>query len=310
MRRPSLLVAVLLLLAGCSSSASTPTTTTEPALPVGKCSPTPENPALGLAAITDTALVRVWLDPTSSEPLELARIGDDPFAEDFGGDLTVVESAAVSIKDCKVFVGACCEPVSGITFHGGEETGEWGMLMGRLPTISPDGGRLALVSYEQLVVSSVDAPEETEAVIPIPTPETVNYLDARWINIDQVALFGATPEGVKLWIVTVGDQTVSEPMTVTDTIDWMSPELSKVGLVGIDDNGNIALRRPGADGAVVDYRYPSSFEVRTSTPLRAEVFSYRIDLARSAMVTDTGALSVWVGNGNPVQLGGGYVWAG
>ena len=310
MKKAALFVATMLL-AACSSSTTAPsTTTTEPPLPTGRCSSTTANPTLGLAAITDQFLVEAWTDPDSTEPVRFARIGDDPFDAGMEGDMTVVETVAVSIENCKVFVGACCEPVSGITYHGGETTGQWEMVMGRLPAISPEGDRLALVAYEQLVVSSVDAPDEAEAVIPIPTPETVNFLDARWITVDQVALFGASADGVKLWIVTISDGTLSDPLTVTNEVNWTSPELSQVGFVGVDDNGNLAVRRPGNNGSVVEYRYPDSFELRTSTSLGTQVLSYRIDLNRSAMVTANGALSVWVGNDDPRQVGGGYVWAG
>jgi hypothetical protein len=31
---------------------------------------------------------------------------------------------------------------------------------------------------------------------------------------------------------------------------------------------------------------------------------------RSAIVNENGVLSVWAGNGDPVQLGPGYMWAG
>ena len=301
-----------LLLASCSSSQSTPTTTTEPALPQGKCSSTATNPTLGLAAITDVFLVRAWINPSSSNYTEFARIGDDPFATPptQGGDLAVVETATVSIATCAVFVGTCCEPLSGITYYGGETTGEWQMLMGRLPAISPDGERLSLVAYEQLVIAPVRTPEETEAVISIPTGETVNFLGAHWLNMEQVALLGATADGVYMWVATVVDNTVSEPVLITNSVNWLSDNLNEVEFVGVDENGNIAVRVPRTTTHVIEYRYPDSFEVRSSTPLGTPVSSYRISMDRTAMVTRTGVLSVWSGNNNPAQIGAGYVWAG
>lgn len=301
-----------MLLASCSSAQSTPTTTTEPALPQGKCSATTDNPTLGLAAITDAFLVRAWTNPNTSDYTEFVRIGDDPFATPptQGGDLTVVETATVSIATCAVFVGTCCEPVSGITFYGGETTGEWQMLMGRLPAISPDGERLSVVAYEQLVIAPVRTPEETSAVIPIPTGETVNFLGAHWLNVEQVALLGATADGVYMWVATVVDNAVSEPVLITNSVNWLSDNLNQVEFVGVDENGNIAVRVPRATSQVIEYRYPDSFEVRSSTPLGTPVLSYRTTLDRSAMVTNTGVLSVWSGNNNPAQVGAGYVWAG
>ena len=301
-----------MLLASCSSTQSAPTTTTEPALPQGKCSATADNPTLGLAAITDSFLVRAWTDPTSSDYTEFVRIGDDPFAAPptQGGDLVVVETATVSIATCAVFVGTCCEPVSGITYYGGETTGEWQMLMGRLPAISPDGERLSVVAYEQLVIASVRTPEETTAVISIPTGETVNFLGAHWLNVEQVALLGATAEGIYMWVATVVDNTVNEPDLITNSVNWTSDNINEVEFVGVDENGNIAVRVPRTSGQVIEYRYPDSFEVRSSTPLGTPVLSYRTTLDRSAMVTSTGVLSVWSGNNNPAQIGAGYVWAG
>lgn len=301
-----------MFIASCSSGQSiSSSTTTEPLLPQGKCSATAENPTLGLAGITDAFLVRAWLDPSSSDYTEFARIGDDPFAPlpTQGGDLAVVESTAVSIETCAVFVGTCCEPVSGITYYGGETTGQWEILMGRLPTISPDGKRLAVVAYEQLVITSVTAPEESEAVISIPTAETVNFFGSHWLNIEQVALLGATPDGVYIWVATVLDNALAEPVLITNSVNWISENIGEVELVGVDESGNIAVRVPRINSQVVEYRYPDSFLLRSSTPLDVNVLSYQIKLDRSAMVTSNGVLSVWFGNSNPAQVDTGFVWA-
>jgi hypothetical protein len=200
--------------------------------------------------------------------------------------------------------------VSGITYYGGEATGEWQMLMGRLPAISPDGERLSVVAYEQLVIASVRTPEETAAVVSIPTGETVNFLGSHWLNVEQVALLGATADGVYMWVATVVDNTVNEPVLITNSVNWTSDNINEVEFVGVDENGNIAVRVPRTSGQVIEYRYPDSFELRSSSPLGTPVLSYRTTLDRSAMVTSTGVLSVWSGNNNPAQVGAGYVWAG
>ena len=295
--------------AGCSNTESAPaTTTTEP--PRGRCVATRAHPTVGLAAITDAFLVRAWTTPGSSDYIELPRIGDDPLVPNQRGNLAVVESATVSVATCAVFVGTCCEPVSGITYYGGELTGEWQMLMGRLPTVSPDGEKLAVVALEQLIITSVQNPEETEAVVFIPSGETTNFLDAHWLNQDEVGLFGANADGVFLWVVDVVNATVGEPVLITNEIDWLSENIGAVSFAGVDDEENIAIRLPGATGDVIQYRSGLIFDVKTSAPLRTNVFTYRIDRERSAMVTDTGILSVWVGTNNPTQIGSGYIWAG
>lgn len=297
------------VLASCSTSESAPTTTTtEP--PRGKCVASKDNPTLGLAAITDGFLVRAWADPSSQEFVEFPRIGDDPFDETQRGDTAVVESATVSVATCGVFVGTCCEPVSGITYYGGEKTGEWQMLMGRLPTVSPNGEKLAVVALEQLIITSASAPEETEAVVFIPSGETTKFIDAHWLNGEEVGLVGANAFGVFLWVVDVVERVVSDPILITQDVTAFSENISTVRFVGVDDEENLAFRLPGATGDVIQYRNGFVFDVKKTTTLRTNVFSYRIDRERSAMVTDAGVLSVWVGTGNPVQVGPGYIWAG
>lgn len=294
---------------GCTNTESAPvTTTTVP--PRGQCVATPSHPAVGLAAITDAFLVRAWTTPGSSDYTELPRLGDDPLVPNQRGNLAVVETATVSVATCAVFVGTCCEPVSGITYYGGELTGEWLMLMGRLPTVSPDGEKLAVVALEQLIITSVRNPEETEAVVFIPSGETTNFLDAHWLNQEEVGLFGANADGVFLWVVDVANATVGEPILITNDINWLSENLGAVSFAGVDDEENIAIRLPGPSGDVIQYRSGLIFDVTTSAPLRTNVFTYRIDRERSAMVTDAGVLSVWVGIDNPTQIGAGYIWAG
>lgn len=130
-----LLAIAVVLLSACSSNTTTSSDIDTETAFVGECAATIEKPTMGLSAITEKYRVRVWDDPASTTPRELDQIGDDPFAETTGNDLTVVESVAVSPKDCTVFVGACCEPVSGITFYEGKKKGEWLQLMGHLPVL-------------------------------------------------------------------------------------------------------------------------------------------------------------------------------
>ena len=306
-----LLVIAVIALSACSSNTTAPSNTDDDTATVGACAATLEKPTLGLSAITEKYRVRVWDDPASTTPRELEQIGDDPFAESTGYDLTVVESVAVSPKDCKVFVGACCEPVSGITFYEGKKKGEWLQLMGHLPAISPDGELLALVSYEELLISSVATPEKTSTTIALPKANEATMYKSAWINGDQVAISGFTPKGAFVWIATISEGTLRPGELITDSVNWESEDLWRVGLVGADENENLVTRRDGAEGKdILDFRYAEAFESHSTIEIPRGTASYVMNGQRSAMVTEKGVLSVWAGNGDPVQLGAGYVWAG
>jgi hypothetical protein len=264
-----------------------------------------------MSAITENYRVRVWDNPATNTPRELEQIGDDPFAESTGYDLTVVESVAVSPKDCKVFVGACCEPVSGITFYEGKKKGEWLQLVGHLPAISPDGEQLARVAYEELLISSTSTPEKTSTTIALPKANEATMYQSVWINGDQVAISGFTPKGAYVWIATISEGTLRPGELITDTVNWESENLWRVGLVGADENENLVTRRMGADkNDILDFRYAEAFESHSSIEIPLGTISYVMNGQRSAMVTEKGILSVWAGNSDPVQIGAGYVWAG
>jgi hypothetical protein len=306
-----LLVVAVVLLSACSSTTKSSSDTEKDTAVVGACAATIEKPTMGLSAITEKYRVRVWDDPSSNTPRELDQLGDDPFAQTTGNDLTVVESVAVSSKDCTVFVGACCEPVSGVTFYEGKKKGEWLQLMGHLPAISPDGERLALVTYEELLISSVAAPEKTSIIIALPKANEATMYKSAWINGDQVAISGFTPKGAFVWIATVSEGTLRSGELITDSVNWESEDLWRVGLVGADENENLVTRRDGAEGKdILDFRYAEAFESHSTIEIPRGTASYVMNGQRSVMVTEKGVLSVWAGNGDPVQLGAGYVWAG
>jgi hypothetical protein len=65
-----------------------------------------------------------------------------------------------------------------------------------------------------------------------------------------------------------------------------------------------------AEKDILDFRYAEAFESHSSIEIPRGTTSYVMNGQRSAMVTEKGVLSVWAGNGDPVQLGTGYVWAG
>lgn len=310
MRRILVGLVALVFVASCGAGNSSSTPTTE-ATPIGKCSPTDENPTLGLAAINQKYRVVVWDTPGSNTPRELEQIGDDPFAESYGSDYTVVESVAISPLTCALFIGACCEPVSGITYYDKGNDGEWDMLTGHLPAISPDGELLSLVAYEELVVSSVADPEKAIATFNLPKADQATMYRAHWINGDEVAISGFTSTGAYVWIARMSEGTVQEAFQITPDVTWDSENLWRVGLIGIDESGNIVTSNASSSTShVIEYRYPESFEVFKSDNVPELVMSYVMKGARSAMVSTNGALTVWYGTGDPVKLDGAYAWAG
>jgi hypothetical protein len=309
MKRTLLSLCALIFLASCSNS--TGVAVEKEVENTGRCAPSAENPTLGLSAITDEFRVRVWDDPTTTDARDLEQIAGDPSLNNSEYDITVVESVAVSAKDCTIFVGACCEPVSGITFYEGENKGEWLQLIGHLPTVSPDGELLALVGYEELTISSVANPDKVLTTIALPKADVATIYRAQWINNDDVALSGFTNDGAYLWIASQSTKSLREGVQISDTVDNAAHGMSLVGLIGVDENNNVVTQNMATEQqTVVEYRYPDSLAISSSDTLSGFVRSYVMRGERSVMVSDNGVLTTWFGNGNPLSLAGKYNWAG
>lgn len=297
----------VLALSACSSTSSNSNDEIE--TPVGKCSPTTDNPTLGMAAINRDYRVVLWNEPSSKTPVILEQIGDDPFSENSGADLTVIETVAVSPITCEVFIGACCEPVSGITYYDKQDDGEWETLIGHLPTISPDGELLARVAYEELFISPASDPETVNVTIGLPKADVATIYRAQWINGDEIALSGFTKDASKLWVARMSDGTLREAVTLSTSVNWNSDKMWRVGLVGVDESGNVVTQNVNEDKGNIEFRYPESFEVFSTDDVPQNVMSYVISQSRSALVTDAGVLTTWFGNGDPQTLEGQFVWA-
>ena len=309
-----LIAVALLVLTACSTNSGNASEDTVAEFR-GECAPTAKNPALGLAAITDDFRVHVWTNPESTKPVVLEQLGDVPSESNEGYDISVVETAAVSPKDCSVFIGACCEPVSGITYYRGEKKGEWLQLFGRLPAISPDGELLAIAGYEALTISSTAKPSVVNTTIKLPPADEVWVERVQWINGDEVAITGARKDGIYVWIARLSDGTLREAFRITKDIHQGTGAISAVGIVGTDEMGNIVTQNVtvgenGVEKQFLEYRYLDSFQTFTTTALPDDVVRYRMNLGRTSMTVSNRALSIWFGNADPVQLGAGYVWAG
>lgn len=287
-----------------------PTTTTVPARP---CEPTPDAPWRGMAAITEKYRVRVW-DKLTTEHTEFEQIGDDPNAEQVMGDYNVVETVAVDPGTCRVFVGTCCEPVSGITYYDvNKPVEEWGILYGHYPTISPDGTRVAYSGYEEVTVASLDDPQTAIATIKQPGAEDATIYDMIWTDDDNLVLLGFSEEGAYLWKITVGTATMADPVQITPYVTRASGDIWSVGLVGVD-RGHLLVRVPGDDGARVQLRSLNSFDLEGDEPFDATQRSYRISSGRVMSVSQKGRLMAFpVGAEDALFIGGDqdlYVWAG
>lgn len=310
-----LLIAVaLLVLTACSTNSGNAPKDTVSEFS-GECAPTAKNPALGLAAITDDFRVHVWTNPESTKPIVLEQLGDVPSESNEGYDISVVETAAVSPKDCRVFIGACCEPVSGITYYRGDKKNEWLQLYGRLPAISPDGELLAIAGYEALTISSTAKPSVVNTTIKLPSADEVWVERVQWISGDEVAITGARKDGIYVWIARTSDGTLREPFRITKDIHQGTGAISAVGIVGTDEIGNIVTQNVtvgenGVEKQFLEYRYLDSFQTFTTTALPDDVVRFRMNLGRTSMTMSNRALSVWFENTDPLQLGAGYTWAG
>lgn len=309
-----LVVVALLVLSACSTHSSDTSEGTGADF-AGKCAPTAKNPALGLAAVTGDYRVHVWTKPESTKPIVLEQLGDNPSESNEAYDLSMVETAAVSPKDCSVFVGACCEPVSGITYYRGEKKGEWLQLYGRLPAVSPNGELLAIVGYENLTISPTTTPSVVNTSIKLPPADEVWVERAQWINGDEVAITGAKKDGIYVWIARMSDGTLREAFRITKDIRQSTGAISAVGVVGIDEMGNLVTQNVtvgenGVEKQFLEYRYLDTFLTFATNALPDDVVRYRMNLGRTSMTVSNQVLSVWFGNADPLQLGAGYVWAG
>jgi hypothetical protein len=310
MLRRLLVVVTVVTLAACGSSSSqTSTSTSTTVAPGPSCVATKENPSLGMVAITDKYQVHLWDRPGVTGHRDLPQIGDDPMSNDYGGDLTVVESVAVVPQTCAIFAGACCEPVIGVTFYGGETTGEWKTLFGRLPTVSPDGNHLAIVGLEDMTVSTTQAPDVPVKTFKFQGGDSNVMIDSMWIDNDRIVLLGYNDTGTHIWLATLSNGDITPSVLITKIVNTKRPDVTLVHLVGTDDKGNIVVMRPVEDAQELFMLAPEMMDATSSKEFPKVVLSYFDNGARTVQVDEDGVLTL-TGRGGPEQrFGRGYVWA-
>lgn len=307
-----LVVASVVTLAACGSSnsdSSTTSSTSTTAAPTSSCVATQENPSLGMVGITDDYRVRLWDRPGVTGHRDLPQIGDDPMSSETGGDLTVVETVTVVPQTCAIFAGACCEPVIGVTFYGGEATGEWQMLFGRLPTVSPDGEHLAIVGLDDLTVSTTKAPDVAVKTFKIPGGDSNVMIDSMWISNDRVVLLGYTKFGTYIWMATLSTGDITPAVLITTVVNSDSPDVTAVHLAGADDKGNIVVLRPVKGGQQLLMLAPDMMDATSTREFPRRMASYFDNGMRTVQVDDEGVLTLTGRGGPELRFGRGYLWA-
>lgn len=309
------LVALSACAASTESSESTDGVLSTSTTVAGKpCAPNANEPWRGMAAITEDYQVRVWNGRTDT-PTELPMVGDDPRNDQIEGDINVVETVAVDAGTCKVFVGTCCEPVSGVTYYDiVGDPADWKYVMGHYPSISPDGTKVAFSGYEEITIATIDDPTMAIATLPQPKAEVATIYDMTWLNDDELVLLGFTSDGAYLWKVSMAQTTPTEPVLVTDTVSQSKGDIWSVGLVGVDLEGKLLVRVPSGDVSRRERRDPMTLSVISREPLDVTDRSYRVSQGRIVRVSRSGGVEARLDRPGATPWRtptiDAYVWAG
>lgn len=296
----------LLLFVGCASETEVLVGSTAPTgVDVSSCAPTPEAPLAGLVAVTSEAHVHVWNRPGAAGFVDLGMLGSSLTDQPTEGEGAFVESAAVVPATCGVFVGLCCEPVSGLTKWFKSPDVAPVDIFGRLPAVSPDGARVALVGYGILEVRSVEDPTSEGTTIKVPGDGSAPVLDLMWLDGDRLVLLVSSGTSVpELHVATVSEGTMSQPF----------------GFLGIESDVEGVLLS-GVDGGTLEVQVRSSSGIRvialdtTTLEVTGEGKSLpgfvRRNGDRTVLVSPNGNLSAYTeGDVDPTPVGDGYLWAG
>lgn len=312
MRRCIWCIAVALLSA-CGAQASTieQPRTTIAVVASRSCGASPDTSLSGVAAVTDGGVVRVWSTEGLGEFFELPVVGDDPKSPPTEGDGTYVESVAVVPGTCAVFVGLCCEPASGLTKWFATPETEPVSLFGRLPAVSPDGARIALVGYGQLLVTSVDTPDEEGLTIALPASDGFTVVDMVWLDSDRLVLLVEGERGTQLQTVVVSEGAFRQRVLVDAKSDWSTTGVTGVALIGIS-RGDLLLGSISGGVNVIDRRDAATLEsVGREKPFYTTYRWIRRVKSHTVFISSEGFLSAMKdGDEDPTPIGTKYFWAG
>lgn len=264
----------------------------------------------GVAAVTDGGLVRVWSTAGFSEFFDLPAVGDDPMSPPTQGDGSFVESVAVVAGTCSVFVGMCCEPAIGLTKWFKTPDTQPINLFGHLPSVSPDGARIAIVGYEQLIVTSVDAADDAGITIALPASDSFTVLDMVWLDGDRLALLVEGDKGAELRMAVVSQKTLRPSVSIDPESGRSTTGEAGISLIGVSD-GDLLLGSVVGGVNVVDHR---SAETLASVGLEKYSYGYqwmRRTNGHTVFISASGFLSMMRdGDVDPSPIGAKYSWAG
>lgn len=311
MRRCVLILTVVVLSAcGADASKGKQSKTTMTGVVSQSCDDLSETSLSGVAAVTDGGLVRVWSTAGFHEFFDLPAVGDDPMNPPTQGDGSFVESVAVVAGTCIVFVGMCCEPAIGLTKWFKTPGTQPINLVGHLPSVSPDGTRIALVGNEQLIVTPVESPDSEGITIDLSASDSSTVVDIVWLDGDRLALLVEDDEGARLRMVVVSKKMLGPSVSINPESGRSTTEVSGISLIGVSD-GDLLLGSVVDGVNVVDRR-----SAETLASVGQEKYSYGSQWMRrtnghTVFISADGFLSILKdGDDDPSPIGVKYTWAG
>lgn len=309
-RRVSFIAVVLLSACGANANTGKLSMTTMAGVVSQSCDGSSSTSLSGVAAVTDGGLVRVWSTTGFGDFFDLPAVGDDPMSPPTQGDGTFVESVAVVAGTCIVFVGMCCEPASGLTKWFKTPEAEPINLFGHLPSVSPDGARIAIVGYEQLIVTSVDAADDAGITIALPASDSFTVLDMVWLDGDRLALLVEGDKGAELRMAVVSQKTLRPSVSINPEFGRSTTEVADISLIGMSD-GDLLLGSVSDGITVVDRRDAETLESVGQESFSSTYRWMRRANGHTVFISSDGFLSMMKdGDADPSAIGAKYWWAG